>query len=456
MNAPNRRTVLSTAATSVTAALAGCAGLFDGEADDDANETDPSSAETEGRDAPDEAARQFVEALAAGQFERAHGLVASAYRDEIPTGLIEITWLGLTAVGGEFDRIVSTEEAVEGGFDVVDVTLEFEGVEDVLRIVVDDETAVAGYRLNGSYERPAYVDTGAFETQDLTLDADGCRLGSTVVVPDDADAVPGVVHVHGSGSSDRNLQNVATQTFKDFAEGLATRGVASIRYDKRTYACRVEPENHTIDRVTVDDALVAIEELRDVEGVDPDRIVVVGHSMGGTAVPRIVDRDGSLAGGVAMAAPARSFHDVALDQQEHLATLGDHEWEAQTEAYEQWADRIERVRAGDYEPGDLILGYPGALWDSLDAYDHVEVARAVDEPLLFCQGDRDYQVSPADDFERWRRELVDRDETAFERFDALNHLFMPGDGVSVMTEYAVRNNVAERAIRDVTDWIDAL
>lgn len=454
-----RRRLLTAVSATTAATLAGCSDILDNDADDESSGDDGVNSDeiefTE-PESVEEAATLFVEALADDRIEEAHERIAPSVRDDIALGELEQTWMGATAAGGEFRELVETEETVEGGFDAVDVTIAFERVDDVIRVLVDDEPAVVGYRFNGTYERPDYVDTAAFEETTTTLETPGCPLPAAVTVPEEPGDVPGVVFVHGSGPADKNNENVATQLFTDLAEGLATRGVASLRYDKQTYACRVEPEDHTIDHVTVDDAIAAIEELRAVDGVDGNRIVVVGLSMGGMAAPRIAARDGDLAGAVAMAAPARSFHDVFVDQQEHLATVADHEWDAQTDAYERWADRIERVRDGDYEPGDTILGYPGALWDSLDEYHHVETAQDIATPLLFLQGDRDYQVAVEDDFELWQTELEGRPQTSFELYDDLNHLFMPGSGPSVPYEYAVRNNVPERVVTDIADWIEAL
>lgn len=192
------------------------------------------------------------------------------------------------------------------------------------------------------------------------------------------------------------------------------------------------------------------------EGVDPDRIVVAGLGLGGMAAPQIADRDGNLAGVVALAAPGRPFHEVVLDGLEHRVTVGEYEWNRRALQYEQWQAEIERIRNGDYESDEQLVGKPGALWKSLDAYDHVETARAIDEPLCFLQGGRDFEVTVKDDLERWRLKLTDRSATTIEIYDALNHLFMPGSGPSVGFEYSVRNNVAEPVVDDVADWIDGL
>ena len=48
--------------------------------------------------------------------------------------------------------------------------------------------------------------------------------------------VPAVVFVHGSGSSNMDEKVGKLTPFQDLAEGLAKHGIASIRYDKRSFA----------------------------------------------------------------------------------------------------------------------------------------------------------------------------------------------------------------------------
>lgn len=419
---------------------------------DTGDQSDPSSVS--------EATRQFVQLLAGSEFDQAYQQLTDRAQQLTSAGELEAVWLGFSAVGGSYGGIEGVETTVRSGFDAGNVTLDFERGTHVMQVVFGDTLTPRSAVVGDEYERPDYVDPARFESREASLETESCKMDATVALPTDADTgdgVPGVVLVHGSdpvGAADKDLTNRGSKVFTDLGEGLATQGVATMRYDRRTNACprSLEPSEYTLDAVSVDDALLAIERLRETDGVDPDRIVVAGHSLGGLAMPRIVERDGNLAGGIGLAAPARSFHEIFIDQFEYLATVGEFEWDRMQQAYEQWRDRIDRIRQGDYNPGDIVLDYPGALWDSVTAYDHIETARQTDVPLLFLQGSRDYQVTVEDDLSLWQSELDGRQATTFREYDGLNHLFKFGEGPSVPTAYPLRNPVEEAVVTDIADW----
>ena len=62
-------------------------------------------------------------------------------------------------------------------------------------------------------------------------------LNGILTLPDEAEGpAAAVVMVHGSGPSDMNEKIGGCTPFKDLAAGLAERGIASVRYDKRSFA----------------------------------------------------------------------------------------------------------------------------------------------------------------------------------------------------------------------------
>ncbi|MBQ3592469.1 MAG: alpha/beta fold hydrolase, partial [Clostridia bacterium] len=136
-------------------------------------------------------------------------------------------------------------------------------------------------------------------------------LKGVLTLPDSsAGPVPAVVLVHGSGSSNMDEKVMKLTPFRDLAEGLAERGVASVRYDKRSFAhglkmIRDKSTPITVKQETIEDAILAAELLRQDARIDSGRICIIGHSMGGMLAPRIDAEGGNFAGLILLAGSPR-------------------------------------------------------------------------------------------------------------------------------------------------------
>lgn len=255
-------------------------------------------------------AQAFLRLLADGQFEQAHQHFTDRAASVITVDRLENAWTDTAGQKGVLEQFASTsyEGTNANGRKVVVVVAEFADGRQQFTFGFT-EAGIAAFRITepttAEWTPPAYADESTFSEREVTLDTAGeCSLGATLTLPDGDASVPGVVLVHGNGPQDRDETVGPNKTFKDLARGLATRGIAVLRYDKRTYACDVDLAEVTIDDVVTDDALTAVERLRAVDRVDG--VFVAGHSFGGLLAPRIANRDGDLAGVVMLApSPAR-------------------------------------------------------------------------------------------------------------------------------------------------------
>ena len=76
----------------------------------------------------------------------------------------------------------------------------------------------------------------------------------------------------------------------------------------------------TLDRDTTDDAIYAAKSAAQQEGIDPNNIFILGHSLGAGAMPRILSKSPSslVRGSILLAPPARPLTDIAIDQNQYL------------------------------------------------------------------------------------------------------------------------------------------
>ena len=152
-------------------------------------------------------------------------------------------------------------------------------------------------------------------------------LNGLLSLPDDVrERVPAVVFVHGSGASNMDEKIYDNRPFKDLAEGLAERGIASLRYDKRTFVhgrkMAKDPAGITVREETVEDAVLAADLLRKDPRIDPEKVFIVGHSMGAMLAPRIDAEGGNFRGLIMLAATPFRLEEVVVRQLSQAGSKG--------------------------------------------------------------------------------------------------------------------------------------
>jgi dienelactone hydrolase len=271
-------------------------------------------------------------------------------------------------------------------------------------------------------------------------------LDGIVAMPDRPGKFPAVVLLAGSGPADKDETLGPNKPFRDLAEGLAEKGIVSLRYDKRT---RAHPEAMDIKHATVEDevivdALAALDLLRQQPEVDPTAIFVVGHSLGAQLTPEIAQRDGRVAGLVLLAPSARPMTTAIVDQ---LRFLGKSPQELAPLIKQ--ARAIERRKAA---PDELFFGVPTSYFVDLDRRDGVGTMKKMGKPVLLMRGARDYQVTDAD-FKIWQAGLKKLPSTTAVVLPNLNHLFIAGEGPPGPAEYLVAGKISAAAVVRISSFV---
>ena len=292
-------------------------------------------------------------------------------------------------------------------------------------------------------------------------------LKGMLTLPDGDGPFPAVVLVHGSGSSNMDEKVGKLTPFKDIALGLADRGIASVRYDKRSYAhgLKMVLDRKTVITAreeTIDDALLAASLLRSDSRIGPDRVFLLGHSMGGMLAPRIECSGGDFRGLILLAGTPRRMEEVLADQIRQIMAaqpafvqkLGAKKTEGLLGSFEGLYDMTDdEARAKKLGGGTTLYYFKEMGQPTVEQW-----LEKTHKPMLVMQGEKDVQVKADVDFALYRSLLGDRENVTFRLYPGLNHCFVPArfDTIAdAKKEFTPERHMGPEVLNDIAGWIKA-
>lgn len=412
-----------------------------------------------------ELAQNFVDLLLKADFTSATLNFDDQMKAALTESKLQESWQDLTIDAGSLLQVEIESSMEMENYRIVVVRCRFQRNFIDVRVVFNENKQISGLNFtptNFKYQQPDYVNESAFDELDVTIGKGKWALPGTLTLPKDTGPFPGLVLVHGSGPNDRDETLGPNKTFKDLAWGLASKGIAVLRYDKRTFthAKKFTPEileNLTVKEEVIDDALLAIQLMLQRKEVNSMRITLLGHSLGATVAPRIAQQVKDLTGIIIMAGITRSLEDTILDQYTYIYNLDGKITPQQKDELKSLKLKVENVKnletSDNVSSQDLPLGVPVAYWKDLIENNQVEIAGSLKIPILILQGGRDYQVLESKDFKGWKVALNNQDNVQFKLFPQLNHLFIEGEGKSTPQEYMNEGHVSSEVIKTIINWI---
>jgi uncharacterized protein len=413
---------------------------------------------------PTTTAVTFVSLLATGKFAAAERLLNPTMQAAAPGAKLQQIWNSLITQLGTFQRQGGVTEQGAGSIENATVRCDFARATADVVVSVDQSGKIAGFHVVNikrvvPYTTPSYVRHTAFHETAVTIGSAPWRLSGTLTMPTGHGPFPAVVLVAGSGPEDRDETIADDKPFRDIAWGLASQGIAVLRYDKRTLVYRATIAglpNFTVQDEFVSDAIAAVRLLAQTSGIDHRHIYVLGHSEGGMMAPRIAQHDPYVAGLIIMAGPTRPLVDVILSQYVYLRSRG-LITAAQLGAATQQATAIKALTPADRGHSATLFGVPPTYWLDLQRYHPATVAERLTISLLIMQGARDYQVTVTD-FRGWRVALARHPHATFRRYANLFHPFIPVPpgspaGLATPAAYDHPGHVVPQVIHDLATWI---
>ena len=276
----------------------------------------------------------------------------------------------------------------------------------------------------------------------------GHTLAGTLTMPKArAGRIPAVITITGSGPQDRDetLQGVrGYRPFREFADDLARRGVAVLRYDDRGFGASTGVFASATSADFADDTRAVLAFLRSRPEIDPARVFLLGHSEGGLIAPMVAAEDSTLAGIVLLAGPAYTGRRILEYQTRHGLSL-------QTERTQAERDSIYQMSMATLNAIDESQPWMRFFRD----FDPLPVVRRVRVPVLIVQGATDRQVT-ADQANVLADALqaAGNGDVAVHVLPDVNHLFL-SDPVGNASGYSSLRSrtLVPQVLQIVGDWI---
>ena len=235
--------------------------------------------------AAQEVAQLYAEAFMAVDQETVKELSDVTMQGAMTGAQVEQTVTALEAQSGALQsKAEAWREGDVQGYKRFRVALTFEKQVIDMRVVVDASDKVAGVSFVEHLEpETEEVEVPGVERSFLVGEGDD-GLPGTLLLPQGSGPFPVVVLVHGSGPNDRDGTVGPNKILRDIAYGLASKGIGSLRYDKRSL---VNPQSLmavgaelTVEDEVIRDAQEAVRLLRRDSKIDSGRVFVAGHSLG--------------------------------------------------------------------------------------------------------------------------------------------------------------------------------
>jgi len=309
--------------------------------------------------------------------------------------------------------------------------------------------------------------TGKFTEGEVSFQTEDSNIAGNLTVPEGKGPFPAVIVLAGSGPFDRNgdvdprsAEALAlSSTYRDIAYALAQEGFVTLRYDKRGIG-NSTGEGGDFPEPSLRDIKAAVAFLKDNPVVDPKRIALVGHSLGGLWALMEAADNPEIAAVCVMATPAKPMSEVLVEQIEwFVKAQGGNDTDVATVVAQQRAI-YELLRSGELDlsamPSSVQYQYEyvKAIMDIAGA----DYAKEIKCPALILQGEKDLFTTIPQEAQLLKEAFTEggNKEVKLITFANLDHMFrttpeQPGPELY----YEDRGPISPDVVKAIVDWMKA-
>ncbi len=403
-----------------------------------------------------------AENLTKHKFSKVYKSFDKKVKKQISKPALEKLWIDKEKGLGEYKSIGKITTTTVQGFRKSTIQIKYENGQFELTLYLTKKNKIAGLSFSiPEYSPPPEAVNKVFGREKIIVQTDTFKMKGELLLPEDCNQCPVVIILQGSGPSNMDGSNPTNpnRPYLDLAYGFALSGIASIRFDKRTYTYgkNAMPEGKvSLESEYIEDALSAIKLAKSYPFLDSTKIAIVGHSLGAYSAPLIAARDTSLSGIVVLSGPVRPVFEVIPDQYEFLLQLDNKYTDDEKALVDSMRQEVLLIQKKPSTVKELKhLGTNAMLpyYDYMINYNPIDTIKKLDCKVLIAQGNRDYQVRYDQEYNRYFNSLNTYDHVSFKLFEGLNHLLMFGTKPSTPSEYYVPGNVDEQVTKYIAEWM---
>ncbi len=393
-----------------------------------------------------------------GNFEDFYKAASEQLQQQLTVDMLKQGWSNLITSIGNPVQFVGSTYTEQNGLNIVTETWECTLYDINVTISYNADHKPVGINIMPAPKAPAKPQSTS-KWKEVAVTVGEMNLNGMLTLPKGVKKPPVVILIQGSGASDMNesVGLAPNRPFEDIAHGLAEQGIATLRYNKRTYQYPSAGVD-TVEDEVLKDAVAAVKMLSKDKRIDSNQIYLLGHSLGGILAPKITSDNPKIKGFISMAGTLRSLQAVMKDQNEAIinaeASLTVEQKKATLAQVEAEINRSLTLKDGEI---GVILGAPANYWRSLNAIDSTAIVKKLKVPMLILQGSNDFQVYADKDYKLWKTTLKGRKNVTYKLYPGLSHLFMTNqdsaNGAPDITVYNEPNHVKAQVIKDIAAWV---